>query len=135
MHSNIVVVYLEGRIEFIRIRDDIRSDVKVSCPDVILVKELVEAIRWLYKREDENQDSLENTKTGTKDAPEEDRHRTRHPQHPRARYIWYRGSDNRMNQSRLEDWWRQDRCRQEQRQQYSVRLVRGWGSYQLEPRH
>jgi hypothetical protein len=49
MHGNIILVYLKGRIEFIRIRDDIRSDVKVSCPDVIRVKKLVEAIGWLYK--------------------------------------------------------------------------------------
>lgn len=49
VHGNIILVCLEGHIEFIRIRDDVDSDVKVSCPDVILVKEFVEAIGWLYK--------------------------------------------------------------------------------------
>jgi hypothetical protein len=60
MHSDIILVYLEGSVELVPVREDISSDVKVSCLDVILVEECVEVIRWLYEgtREDGNQNSV-----------------------------------------------------------------------------
>ena len=49
MHGKIILVYLEGLEELVRILNDIHSDVKVSCPDAIVVKEVVQVIGWLYK--------------------------------------------------------------------------------------
>jgi hypothetical protein len=48
MHGNIILV-LESNVELLPIIDDIASDVKVSRLDLVLLKECVEVIGWLYK--------------------------------------------------------------------------------------
>jgi hypothetical protein len=48
MHCNIILV-LESNIELIPVLDDIDSNVKVSRPDLVLLKECVKAIGWLYE--------------------------------------------------------------------------------------
>jgi hypothetical protein len=48
MHSNVILV-LESNIELLPVIDYIASDVKVSRPDLVLLKECVEVIGWLYK--------------------------------------------------------------------------------------
>ena len=49
VHGEIILVYQEGPEELVRIRNDIHSDVKVSCPDVFPMKEFVEVLRWLHE--------------------------------------------------------------------------------------
>jgi hypothetical protein len=59
MYGNIALVCLEGSIELPPIPNDIHSNVKVSCLDLILPKECVEVIGWLYKHvkiNDQNSD-------------------------------------------------------------------------------
>jgi hypothetical protein len=48
MHGNIILV-LESNIELLPVTEDIDSDVKVSRPDLVLLKECVKVIGWLYK--------------------------------------------------------------------------------------
>lgn len=48
MHGNIILV-LESKIEFLIVSEDIDSDVKVSRPDLVLLKECGKVIGWLYK--------------------------------------------------------------------------------------
>ena len=47
MHGHIILV-LESNIELLPVCDDIGSDVKVSRLDLVLLKERVEVIGWLY---------------------------------------------------------------------------------------
>jgi hypothetical protein len=75
MNGNIILVCLEGDIELLPIHEDVRSDVKMSCRDFILMKECVEVIGWLCKHvkiSNQNSDEEKN------DSLEEDRHRTRY---------------------------------------------------------
>ena len=48
MHGNIILV-LESNIELLPVLDDVGSNVKVSRPDLVLLKERVKVIGWLYK--------------------------------------------------------------------------------------
>jgi hypothetical protein len=45
MHGNIILV-LESNIKLLPVTEDIDSDVKVSCPDLVLLKECVKVIGW-----------------------------------------------------------------------------------------
>lgn len=49
MHGNIILV-LESNVELLPVVDDIDSDVKVSRPDLVLLKKCVKVIGWLYKQ-------------------------------------------------------------------------------------
>jgi hypothetical protein len=49
MHGNIILV-LESKIELLPVIDDIDSDVEVGRPDLVLLKECVKVIGWLYMR-------------------------------------------------------------------------------------
>jgi hypothetical protein len=48
MHGNVILV-LESKIELLPVSEDIDSDVKVSRPDLVLLKERGKVIGWLYK--------------------------------------------------------------------------------------
>ena len=103
MHGEIILVCLEGHEELVRIRDDIHSDVKMSCPDAILVKKFVQVIGWLYKHMRMGIKTPSKAQRNGNDSLEEDRHRTQCPRHPQARHTYYRRCDSRMCQSKLED--------------------------------
>jgi hypothetical protein len=49
MHGDITLV-LESNVELLPVVDDIGSDVKVGCPDLVLLKECVKVIGWLYRQ-------------------------------------------------------------------------------------
>ena len=48
MHCDVILVGLEGRVELVPIVENIRPDKEVGRLDLILSKERIEAIRWLY---------------------------------------------------------------------------------------
>jgi hypothetical protein len=49
MDGDIILIGLEGGIEFLPVLDDIYTDEKVRCLDLILLKKGVESIGWLYE--------------------------------------------------------------------------------------
>jgi hypothetical protein len=48
VHGNIVLVRLEGNVELPPVTDDIDTDEKVGRLELVLSKERVEIIGWLY---------------------------------------------------------------------------------------
>jgi hypothetical protein len=48
MHGNIILV-LESNVELLPVCEDINSNVKVSRPNLVLLKKCVKVIGWLYE--------------------------------------------------------------------------------------